>query len=112
MAHTIDVHVGDIGTLYKGRLTNSGVNIDPSGATVTQLIFYTPSGTVTKNATVTTTGSGTKQKWYLTYTVLAADTALGLHLLPGVYRWQGYVKFASGSEFYTDIQEYVVGSNS
>ncbi|MGE0450591.1 MAG: hypothetical protein AB7Q29_13545 [Vicinamibacterales bacterium] len=100
-----------MGTLYKARLLDVGVDFDPSTATVKKLKFDTPDGVLERTATVTTEGSGDGQQWFLTYTVLAADIAAGLHAKKGQYRIQGYIAFADGQKYHTTISEYVVAAN-
>lgn len=105
MATVGDVHVGDIGTKYKAKILDAGVAFDPTTATIKKLIFKTPLGVIEKTATVTTDGTN----WYLEYTVQAADTTF--HLNKGTYSWQGYVEFASGEKYHTNIETYVVEKN-
>ena len=111
MAHKTDVQVGDVGTVYKARIIDADEDFDPTDATVTNLIFSTPSGVLTRAATVTTEGEDEQQKWYLNYVVVFDDVALGLHLLPGIYQWQGYIKFSNDEYYRTSIARYIVGSN-
>ncbi len=48
--------------------------------------------------------------WYLNYTLVeGADDAF--HASAGRYRWQGYVEFADGSRYHTNIETYVVVGN-
>lgn len=53
------IHIGDIGTIFKRTITDSttGLAVDCSGATTKQMIFRKPSGTLlTKTASFTSTG--------------------------------------------------------
>lgn len=113
MANYREIHVGDIGTRYKARILDGGANLDPTEATTKTLIFYTPSGPVERNASITTDGaSGTsKQKWYLYYDVVEADIADGLHEQEGVYQWQAYLAFSDGQEYHSEIKSYRVRGN-
>lgn len=111
MSTTGDVHVGDVGTRYKGELQDVGVAFDPSLAGVKRLTFQTPTGVVHRDATVTTTGTGAAQKWFLEYVVLPADVAAGIHKRQGTYRWQGLVEFPTGERYSTNIESYEVAGN-
>jgi len=108
MATTADVHVGDIGTLYKAKVQDLGTPIDISTATVKKLIFKAPAGVVEKVATVIHPDAD----WYLTYTAVAADSnAGGIHSKKGTVSWQGYVEFASGDRYHTNIETYEIEKN-
>lgn len=109
---TIDVHVGDVGTQFKGELTDRGVAFNPAGYDTLTLVFKTPTGIViAREATVTTEGAGASQKWFANYETVAADIEAGLHAVRGTYYWQGEVTFPSGAKYSTDIQTYLVDSN-
>jgi hypothetical protein len=112
MASKPTIRVGDVGTTFKGELRDAGDAYDPSGASIKKLIFYTPNNvTIERNATVTSTGSGSTTKWFLQYTVVAADITAGLHAELGTYSWQGYIEYANGDIFHTTIENYKVSSN-
>ncbi len=107
-----DVHVGDVGTEFVGEVQDRGVAFNPTGATKAQLVFKTPAGVVlTRDGTVTTTGAGASQKWFLSYTVVQADLDAGLHATRGTYYWQGYFEFSGGEKFHTAINSYLVDAN-
>lgn len=101
-----DVHVGDIGTHYKAKTQDAGAPFDVSTATTKQLLFWTPSGALTRTATVTTDGTD----WFLNYT-LVSGTDDTFHEEAGVYSWQGYVVFADGQKYHTNVERYVVERN-
>lgn len=106
-----DVHVGDIGTLYKAEIQDAGVAFDPSAATIKKLIWQTPGGVIERNATVTDNGlTGASQKWYLEYQ-LESGVDDNFHQYQGKYKWQGYVEFSNGHQYHTNIEEYVVERN-
>jgi hypothetical protein len=90
-----EVHLGDVGTLYKLRLTDAGVPFDPTSATTKQIIFKLPSGTVTKGATVLQDGND----FYLTYQV----TDPGFHSLPGRVFVQAHLVFPDGSIYSSSV---------
>lgn len=108
-----DVHVGDVGTRFKGEIQDAGSAFDPSSATSKLLIFKGPGVTtpLERTATITTTGSGASQKWYMEYVVLAADITAGLHARKGTWYWQGYVTFVGGQTYSTSIETYEVDPN-
>jgi len=103
MATIANVHVGDVGTLFKGKIQDIGVPFDPTLATVKIIVWKTPSGPVEKNASVTTDGVD----WYLEY--LTTDPAF--HAKKGKYSWQGHIEFAGGQKYSTNIEEYTVEKN-
>jgi hypothetical protein len=110
MANPADVHVGDVSTLFKGKVLNDGAIFNPATASVKKLIFKTPNSTVIeRDATVT--GPDGDGYYYLEYTTVAADITDGLNANPGVHYWQGYVEFADGSKYHTNIETYSVGRN-
>lgn len=103
-----EVHQGDVGTLYKFRVRDRGVDFDPSAATIKQLIFLMPgnSAVLTKDATVEV-GSGSEAgQWFLTY---QADVGEGspedeFHQNPGRFKVQGYLEWVDGSHYRSNIQ--------
>lgn len=98
-----EVHVGDVGTLYKVRVRDEDGAFDPSGATTKQIIFKMPGSVVlTKDATALQDGTD----WYLTYQVAAADGANGaeFHARAGRFSMQAYLAWADGSQFHSDVQ--------
>lgn len=103
-----EVHVGDIGTEYRVRIMDSGINFDPSLASITRLIFSLPGGIVlTKDAIVLTNGSPATI-WYLSYTVLAGAGAgsppAEFHATAGRVKVQAYLEWADGTTFHSDVQ--------
>ena len=114
MAAVSDVHVGDIGTVYRVPTYDKDLvpsNFDPSLATTKQIVFRMPDadGTyrlLTRTATeaqVTIDGVAT---WCLTYTVTAADvgvyvdgTSGGFHQRAGDISIEGYLVFSSSQKW-------------
>jgi hypothetical protein len=108
MATVANVHVGDVGTLYKAKIQDVGVPFNPTAATVKKLVFKTPAGVLERNATVTTDGTD----WYLEYQLQAAVPGdLTFHQKKGGYSWQGYVEFPDGQRYHTNIETYTVDRN-
>lgn len=91
-----EIHLGDVGTLYKVRSQDENGDFDPSTATTKQLIFKFADGTVVvKTATIV----GGPAPWYLTYTAEA-----GFHTVLGQMELQGFLVFSGGSQWHSDIQ--------
>ena len=103
-----EVHIGDVGTLYRCRVLDDGVDFDPSDADVKQLIFRLPSGDVViKDAVVLAVGSPA-ESWYLEYEIQAGDgigsPAGDFHATHGELRIQAYLEWADGSRFHSDVR--------
>ena len=112
MATIGTVHIGDIGTTFKAEIKDANLPFDPSSAVTKSLIFSSPNDEVfTKDATVTTSGTGAKQRWYLVYSVTTDDVDDGLNMLEGTWKWQGLVTFDDDSSYHTTIEEYEVMPN-
>jgi hypothetical protein len=106
------IHVGDIGTTFKAELKDAGVAFDPTDATTTQFHFKSPSGVIIeRDAEITTSGTGSRTRWYLIYTTEAADITDGLNSEEGEYSWQALIEFTDGSHFHTTIATYDVEPN-
>jgi hypothetical protein len=104
-----EVHVGDLGTLYRARVWDEDVPFDPSSALIKQLIFRLPNhDVITKNATVVDDGLSPPTAWYLTYMIQAGD-GLGsppqeFHLEPGPMKIQAFLEWADGTHFHSDVR--------
>lgn len=105
------IHVGDIGTLFKGKIQDNGVPFNPNSATVKKLIFKLASGVAIERSSpdVTVTTDGTD--WYLEYTTTAADIAAGINATAGQWQWQGFVEFILGNRYWTNVRSYTVSAN-
>jgi hypothetical protein len=106
MSCHVEIHVGDIGTLYHVEVLDAGQPFDPAGATITQLIFKMPNGLILrKDATVTTEGSPA-DSWFLDYTVVPGD-GIGspgeFHDNEGAFQVQGYLEWGDGRNWHSDI---------
>lgn len=109
-----DVHVGDVGTLYKGEIQDAGAAFDVDAATIKLLIFKKPDDSVVeREATITDNGlTGSLKKWYLEYQLDAGvPEDVTFHDQQGRYQWQGYVEFGDGQKYHTNIEVYPVKSN-
>jgi hypothetical protein len=112
MATKADVHVGDVGTLYKAEIQDDGAAFpDLLSVSDAVIIWKTPSGLITRNiaqGVEVTTASG---KYYVQYIILPADVTAGIHAKKGTYKWQGYVEFPGNQKYHTNIEEYTVEKN-
>ena len=105
----VEVHVNDVGTLYRARVYDEDLPFDPSDAIVKQLIFRMPGSVVlTKTATVVSDGLSPPLVWYMTYEVQAADGAgsppAEFHALAGPVKIQAYLQWFDGTHFHSDIR--------
>jgi len=105
-----EVHIGDVGTIYRVVLTDeAGTVVDPSTATTVQFLFQVPGGAViTKDATVVPLGGSPPTSWELTYQIVAGD-GLGsppgeFHATAGPLKIQLHLAWADGSTFHSDIR--------
>jgi hypothetical protein len=109
MSHQSEIHIGDRGTEYRLLLTDSDGYVDPSDATVKQIIFYVPAGeAIVKTADVLAHGSPATS-WSLTYTIVEGD-GLGspageFHESSGRLKVQAYLEWADGSRFHSSIRQ-------
>jgi hypothetical protein len=89
------VHVGEVGTVFRGTVKDQdGSIVDISTASVKLMRFKKPGGTlVEKNATNTTTGLDGQMQ----YMTVAGDLDE-----PGTWEIQGYVE-VGGGKWWTDV---------
>jgi hypothetical protein len=99
---TEEIHVGDIGTVFKITFKDGTSIIDISGATTKNIIFCKPDGTkATKAGTFTTDGTD----GILQYTTVTGDLNI-----QGVWKIQGFITTTSGS-WYSSIGYFEVYKN-
>ena len=98
MSEVTEIHLGDIGTLYKVRIRDNGSPFDPTDAVVKELVFKLPVGTVVRSAEVLFEGAD----WFLTYQVTVEDAMF--HSVLGKISVQGRLVFSDGSEYSSQIQ--------
>lgn len=97
-----EIHVGNIGTMFKCTILSSNLPVNISSATTKLIIFLKPDGTrVEKAGTFFTDGTD----GILTYTTVSGDLSVA-----GVWRIQGYVEIGS-SVFYSNVQSFTVYGN-
>jgi hypothetical protein len=101
-----DVHVGDIGTLFHLKIQDDGAPFDPTTATSTLLVCKTPLGLVERECEVVHVGA----QWYLDYETVPV-TDVTFHARKGTYSVQGFIEFANGKKYSTNIETYVVEKN-
>jgi hypothetical protein len=104
-----EVHVGDIGTLYRARCWDEQLPFDPTTATIKELIFRMPGGVVlTKTATLVAGVGSPATEWFLTYTVTAGaggGSPVGeFHATDGPVQMQAYLEWADGTNFHSDVR--------
>jgi len=102
-----EIHVGDIGTIYRSLVVDQdGNSFDPTGATVMKLIFKMPNGLILwKDAVMTTNGSPATQ-WFLEYEVMPGDGVGSpgeFHDNAGLLQVEGYLEYADGRVFHSQI---------
>lgn len=104
------MHIGDIGTQYQMRVLRDGLDFDPTDAVVKRLFFLLPGNHVlSRDATQEDDGGSPPAIWYLTYTVVAGDVGGSpsddMHGEVGRMKVQGYLEYADGRVFRTDVVE-------
>jgi hypothetical protein len=83
-----DIHVGDIGTIFRLTIMDGTSVVDISGATTMEIIFKKPSASVvTETASFTTDGTDGQMEW-ATGVVGDLDEA-------GSWEWQGRIVMPS-----------------
>jgi hypothetical protein len=102
MAIVEEVHVGDIGTIFRATLHDNGVALDVSSASTLEFTFQKPNGT-TLTKTAVLTGDGTDG--VVEYTTVSGD--IDLH---GDWKIQAYVVLPSGN-WRSSIVEFKVYEN-
>lgn len=97
-----EIHVNDIGTVFRGTVQDGTSVVDISGATTIQILFK-PSGAATRTKTAVLTGDGTDGQ--MQYTTVDGDLNVD-----GVWEWQGQVVLPAGT-WRTDVKTFVVHRN-
>jgi hypothetical protein len=97
MTDRADVHVGDVGTEYRVRLTDAGVAFDPTEATTTEILFRFASGLIVRVAATVEAGEG---EWWLVHQV----TDPSFHARAGRFSMQARLVFPDGSVYHSSIQ--------
>lgn len=92
-----EIHVGDIGTEFRVTVKDNDVVVDVSSATVLNMIFRKPDGTLlTTNADLYTDGTD----GIIYYRAVYGDLDQ-----PGIYKLQAYVEISGGS-YYSSIGSF------
>jgi hypothetical protein len=97
-----EIHLDDIGTIFRILATDCGTVVDISSATSLQICFTAPSSPFTKVAT--TTGVGTDGLFE--YKAVVGDI-----FEIGAWQWQGVIVFPNGDVFHTNVREFEVFDN-
>lgn len=107
MSCNVEVHVGDIGTVYKVHVLDGGEEFDISAATVHELIFRMPNGAILRKTADITTNGSPATAWYLEYEVQPGD-GLGspgeFHDNEGAFQVQGFLQWADGKQWHSNVQ--------
>lgn len=97
-----EIHVDDIGTIFRILATDCGSIVDLSTATSLQICFTSPSTAFSKVSTVT--GIGTDGLFQ--YKAVQGDL-----FEVGAWEWQGIIVFPNGDVFHTNVREFEVFPN-
>lgn len=97
-----EIHVDDVGTIFRILTTDSGSIVDISLANSLQICFTSPNTLFTKVATFT--GVGTDGLFQ--YTAEEGDL-----FEVGHWQWQGLIRFPGGSLFHTNVRDFEVFPN-
>jgi len=103
MTNTI-IHVGDVGTVFELTITEQdGTVVDVSSVATKTIYFKKPnSAKIAATASFTTNGTDGKIK----YASQTNDIDMA-----GLWKIQGYVEFASGDKFYSEVVSFTVRAN-
>lgn len=107
-----DVHIGDIGTLFKGQVLDRGAPFNPTSASEKKIVVVTPNGTRFEFDATITTVAGTPTRYYMEYESTSTDIADGLHTQAGRHRWQGILRFSDGKVFRSQVESYVIDGDN
>ena len=101
-----EIRKNDIGVAFRLTIKDQDdVVVDISAATTKSIYFFKPSTTViTQTASFPSgeTGTNGEMEW---------ATVSGDLDTVGTWKWQGYVVMSDGSEYRTDIEEFLVLDN-
>ena len=97
-----EIHVDDIGTIFRLALTDSGSIVDISTTSSLQVCFTTPNTVFTKIGTLTNVGTD----GLFQYTSVEGDL-----FEIGSWEWQGVIVFPNGHVFHTNVREFEVFPN-
>lgn len=96
------IRFGDVGTIFRIRILDSGVPVDLSGCTTKEILFRKPDDTsVTKTASFFTDG----KDGYIQYVTTSGDLDIS-----GVWNIQGFIGFSTQS-WHTTIDSFLVSTN-
>jgi hypothetical protein len=103
----VEIHVGDIGTVYRVHVLDDDHEFDISAATTSELIFQMPNGVIFhKSASITSEGSP-PDAWFLEYEVQPGD-GIGspgeFHDNEGPLAVQAFLEWADGKRWHSNIQ--------
>ncbi|MBT8448859.1 MAG: hypothetical protein KJO69_04170 [Gammaproteobacteria bacterium] len=97
-----EIHVGDIGTVFRIALTDCDVAVDLTGATTLEIIFLKPDATsVTKTATL----FGVATDGVIQYSTIADDLDTA-----GIWKMQAKITLPTGT-WSSDVEKFRVYTN-
>lgn len=97
-----EIHLGDVGTVFRVNLVDCGVAVDLTGYTALNIIFQKPdNSTVTQTATLFGAATG----GVIEYTTIADDLDQ-----TGIWRLQAEVTLPTG-KWRSDIEKFRVYAN-
>lgn len=102
-----EIHVGDVGTIFRASIKDSGASLDISAAnsgTARLFIFQPPGGSLSTQTASFYADSGTSG-------VLDFTAPSGFLNTAGTWRVQALINLGSGGSFYTDIYRFIVYPN-
>lgn len=106
-----EIHVGDVGTIFRALITDCGTPVDLSSASQLQACFNplgSPGSHFTRAMTFVSTvnsGAGDGSDGFIEYTTVTSDL-----FISGEWEWQAQVTIASGL-FHTNIASFLVFDN-
>ncbi len=100
-----EVHVGDIGTIFRLTIKDGADIVDVSGASAREIIFRKPGADrLVKTSVFPSGGDGTDGQ--IEYKSKAGDLNED-----GLWQWQGKLTWVSGDLWYTDVANFEVFEN-
>ena len=99
-----EVHLNDIGTIFRVTIVESSVAVDVSSVTAKTLIFQKPDPTTSVTQSATFTGVGTDGQ--IEYKTLSGDTNR-----VGTWKLQAHLVFLNGDDLRSQVGQFFVHPN-
>jgi hypothetical protein len=104
MSAANEIHVGDIGTVFRQTITDCGSIVDLSGVASLQICFKKPDNeVVTVAATFTNVGTDGLMDYTIPNSAFLDQE--------GCWSWQGIIHFGATQLWHTNVLEFEVFSN-